>query len=260
MSAAPRFANAYCYSDAETQPRVVHSDATFNLPLARLPSNSEANGGTLAITLMGTEHARNEAMGLINRRYAWRGYGSHHKFSGRQHETTFIATRDDTLIGTITLATDSARGLCVDATFPDEMKFFRRRTNTRLCELKKLAIETSAPSKPVLAALFNFVFIYGTNNYLGTDLFIEVNPRHAPVYEKTLGFQCVGPIKTNISVSAPSQLMWLPVSDIEKAINDNQHDNYKNTLYRYFYPKSFEERIISELNERGLRESVSPSR
>lgn len=227
------------------------SDATFYLPLIGTPAIS----GTLAITLTTEDRSRDEALELINRRYAWRGYGSNHKLSGQQDETTFTANFDGVLIGTITLAADSGRGLGVDATFPEEMQFFRRKQNTRLCELKKLAVECGSSSKPVLASLFNFVFLYGTNNYMGTDLLIEVNPRHVAFYKKMLGFQRVGPIRTNISVNAPSQLMWIGVKEIERAINNGHDDSRNNTLYKYFYSRQVEDNIVNQLNERGLREN-----
>lgn len=235
--------------------RMAQSDATFYLPLAE----SHLDAGTVAITLTSEEHTRNEALELINRRYAWRGYGSDHKLSGRQHETTFAARFDGMLIGTVTLAADSDRGLGVDATFPEEMKFFRRKSGARLCELKKLAMERGTPSKPVLASLFHFVFMYGTNNFLGSDLLIEVNPRHAPFYHKMLGFQPVGAVKTNLSVNAPSQLMWLAVNDIEAAINEAAGDPNNATLYKYFYSRDFEDSIVRQLNERGLRENSAPA-
>ncbi len=255
MNPEPRPVDITRTSPSLSSLQILDSDATFYLPLA----DSHLDAGTVAITLTSEEHTRNEALDLINRRYAWRGYGSDHKLSGRRHETTFTARFDGALIGTVTLAADSDRGLGVDATFPDEMKFFRRKPGARLCELKKLAMECGTPSKPVLASLFHFVFIYGTNNFLGSDLLIEVNPRHAPFYQKMLGFQRVGAVRTNISVNAPSQLMWLAVDDIEAAISKGCEDPSNNTLYRYFYPQDFEDRIINQMNERGLRENSAQS-
>ena len=235
------------------QPRqLLDGDSTFHLPLSR----SKTGGSSLVITLTNEERSRQEALALINRRYAWRGYGSDHKLSGRHEEITFSALFEGQLVGTVTLGADTGRDLAVDATFPEEMQFFRRKPNTRLCELKKLALEHSSDSKPVLGSLFHFVFIYGTNNYLGTDLLIEVNPRHASFYERMLGFRRVGAIKTNVSVNAPSQLMWLPVSDIEESINRRQEKAYNSSLYKYFYPECLADRIVNQLNERGIRDCI----
>lgn len=229
--------------------RELDSDATFYLPLGR----NQSSPGTLAITLTSEDQTREEALALINRRYAWRGYGSDHKLSRHHTETTFTARSSDSLVGTVTLAADSTNGLAVDATFPEEMQFFRRKPNVRLCELKKLAMECGSDSKPVLASLFHFVFIFGTNNYLGTDLLIEVNPRHAAFYERMLKFRRVGAVRINTSVSAPSQLMWLPVSDIESAIEKCCGNANGSSLYSYFYSQELEDKIVNQLNERGLK-------
>lgn len=251
MNLAPDLVNCDTSSALPFQHVRFHGDATFHLPLA----NSQSSTRTLAITLTSEEQSRSEALALINRRYAWRGYGSNHKLSGLFEETTFTAQLDSNLIGTVTLATDSGNGLSVDATFPEEMQFFRRKKNIRLCELKRLAMEHGPDAKPVLAAMFHFVFLYGTNNYLGTDLVIEVNPRHAGFYERMLKFRRVGAVGRNGSVNAPSQLMWLPVSDIDSAINNKNDSRYSNSLYKYFYCSKLEDRLMYELNERALRES-----
>lgn len=243
--------NIACPTSPMPSYQIPEIDEAFYLPL--LSKQSEAD--ILTINLSNEERTRKEALTLINRRYAWRGYGNDHQLSGRRHETTFTAHLDELLIGTVTLGADSDRGLNVDATFPEEMQFFRRKQNTRLCELKKLAMDCGSPSKPVLAALFHFVFIYGTHNYLGTDLMIEVNPRHAPFYERMLGFRRVGAVRENVSVKAPSQLMWLAVSDIESAINTSAKTP-NNTLYKYFYSVNYVNNIIHQLDERRSRDEI----
>jgi hypothetical protein len=250
MNTAPHLVNGDNNFAALSLSQAFKGDETFHLPLARAQSGTN----TLAITLTSEDRSRAEALALINRRYAWRGYGADHKLSGNRSETTFTARFDDRLIGTVTLGTDSNRGLAVDETFPEEMQFFRRKQNARLCELKKLALENGSDAKPVLASLFHFVFIYGTNNCLGTDLLIEVNPRHAFFYERMLKFRRVGAVRTNASVDAPSQLMWLPVSDIDAAIDNNSDNSYNNSLYKYFYNRDYEDCIVNQINERALRE------
>lgn len=241
------------YSDKPAIINLSDTDSTFYLPINLKHSGAE----TLAITMTREDQSRDEALALINRRYAWRGYGSGHKLSRTHDEMTFTAQFGGSLVGTVTLAADSAAGLAVDATFSDEMQFFRRKPHARLCELKKLAMECNIDSKPVLASLFHLVFIFGTNNYLGTDLLIEVNPRHASFYQRMLGFRRVGELKINTSVNAPSQLMWLPVKDIETAIEKCHGNPNSSSLYKYFYAREFEDRIVDELNARGLRENIA---
>ena len=221
----------------------LESDETFHIP----PRIEHGCNRALSITLTREQRTRDDALELVNRRYSWRGYGSNHKLAGRRNETTFTANADGELIGTITLVADSDRGLAVDKTFPEEMQYFRRKPNARLCELKKFAIDCEDPSKPVLASLFHFVFIYGTRNFLGTDLLIEVNPRHIYFYERMLGFERVGGLRENPEVNAPSQLMWLSVGKIAEAIGNGSATNLRRTLYPYFFSRDLEAMIAGEL-------------
>lgn len=222
---------------------IVEADKTFQIP-ARVEHGCDRN---LSITLTGEPETREAALDLVNRRYAWRGYGANQKLSGRRSETTFTARADDELVGTITLVADSERGLAVDQTFPSEMQYFRRKPNAVLCELKKFAVDCVDPSKPVLASLFHFVFIYGTTNFLGTDLLIEVNPRHVFFYERMLGFERVGGLKVNPQVNAPSQLMWLSVAKIADCIANGEADAQRRSLYAYFFSRELEQSIANEL-------------
>jgi hypothetical protein len=89
-----------------------------------------------------------------------------------------------------------------------------------------------------MASLFQFIYIYGTRCFDCTDLFIEVNPRHVRFYEVMLGFGRVGPLKTNSTVDAPSQLMRLKVSDIRRYIDS--YAGCEQQTGRSLYPHFFE--------------------
>jgi hypothetical protein len=84
-----------------------------------------------------------------------------------------------------------------------------------------LASDAEMPSKPLLASLFRIVLIYGQRRHRCTGLFIEVNPRHRRFYEAMLGFQAIADLKNNESVGAPSQLIWLKVSEIRPRIDQH---------------------------------------
>lgn len=229
-------------------PNPPKEDETFLLPI--ILGNGETD--EFSITLTYSSSTRDEALRLINRRYAWRGYGSTHKLSGRQAETTFVARWRNSIVGTITLCTDSDRGLDVEKTFVEEMQFFRRKPQAKLCELKKFAVDYTDDSKAIIAAMFHFIFIYGSENRLGTNLFIEVNPRHILFYERMLGFQRVGGLKTNEQVNAPSQLMWLSVDRIPLLIEAGIQRSNKHSLYNYFYDSHGQAQISLQLRLRGL--------
>lgn len=206
-------------------------------------------GAPVTVRVADTHHQRNSARTLVNRMYSWRGYGDRHVIPHTPTHTTFTASSIATTIGTITLAVDSPAGLAADVLFRDEIDTFRQRPGAKTCELTKLAFDSDAPSKPLLAAMFHLVFIYGYRRYSCTDLFIEVNPRHVRFYEAMLGFQRISILKTNDSVAAPSQLMWLKVSEIRNRID--QCAGSASALSRSLYPHFF-----SPAEEDGLFEMM----
>lgn len=193
---------------------------------------------------------RNSASILLNRMYSWRGYGSNHIIPHTRTHTTFTATARAETIGTITLAVDSKAGLSLDKTFQEELDAFRCIPGTKLCELTKLAFDPSAPSKPLLASMFHLVFIYGQRQFGCTDLFIEVNPRHVRFYQIMLGFELIGSLRTNQSVSAPAQLLRLKISKIREEIDKLAGTGGGSTtrsLYPYFFSPKEEEGIYRRM-------------
>lgn len=203
------------YIIAESFAALDESPKIIRIPL---PGRTH-EGRDVTIDIVTSSQHRQMACDLINRRYSWRGYGDEHQLISRPTHTTFTVSAGDEVIGTVTLAVDSERGLSADALFRPEIDEYRRAENGMVCELTKLAFDAKAESKHLLAALFHVVFIYGVWKHKGTDLFIEVNPRHRRFYEAMLGFSRIGDLRMNESVQAPSQLMWLRVADIRKKID-----------------------------------------
>jgi len=204
----------------------------------------------LEVKLARSDTDREQARGLINRMYDWRGYGHDHLIPQSEGHSTFLASLDKSLVGTITLAVDIGDGLAADAIFRDELNTFRRVPDASLCELTKFAFDTEIPSRKLLASLFHIVFIYGTRHHRCTHLFIEVNPRHRRFYEAMLGFQPVGSVRTNESVQAPAQLMWLEVSNIAALISEQAgRDGANNrSLYPLFLSRRDEHDVHSRLS------------
>jgi hypothetical protein len=227
--------------------RAVERDGlhTFNLP----HRVSESDDKEITIRLADRDGDRNSANMLINRMYSARGYGNCHKVPSVCSCVTFTASSGGTLVGTLSLTVDSAAGLAADKTFKEELDQFRKSRDVRICELTKFAFETSRPSLDLLASLFHIIFIYGTHKYNCTDLFIEVNPRHRRFYETMLGFEQVGPVRTNEAVGAPSHLMWLKVADIRRHIDMHAGHVGKasHSLYRHFFSLKEEIGIYARL-------------
>lgn len=215
--------------------------------LRRMMIGGDARNVT--VRLVETRQKIEAACELVNDRYAWRGYGNSHQIPADSHHMTFTAEVDEQVVGTITLAVDSASGLAIDAAFSAEVDAFRCLPDTKVCELTKFAFSPTVQSKELMAALFHIVFVYGSRAHGGTDLFIEVNPRHVRFYESMLGFQRVGPLKQNESVAAPAQLMWLKVSEIRDQIlrcGGTQRHNARS-LYPFFFSPSDEDGIYRRL-------------
>lgn len=211
------------------------------------PENSTSN--SLTIRLANTNGQRNAANMLLSRMYAWRGYGKNHSLAQSPNCVTFTAACQEDVVGTLTLRVDAPVGLAADQTFADQIAPFREAPGAKLCELTKLAFDWASSSHEHLAALFHLVFIYGSRQFACTDLFIEVNPRHRRYYEKMLGFVRVGEVRTNASVNAPSQLMWLNVGAIRRMIDENAKAAAGNqrSLYRYFFSRDEEDGLYGRL-------------
>lgn len=239
------------------------------LSLHRLPAASDDVQKTIAVRLADSDGHRNLASILVNRMYSWRGYGADHQLSCRQDRVTFTAWSDETVIGTLSLGVDGDDGLAADDTFKDELDQFRRRPGSKLCELTKFACDPSTKSQVPLAALFHVIFIYGTQRFGCTDLFIEVHPRHVRFYEALLGFKRIGAPRLNPEVTwwpadVPVQLMWLKVSEIRRFID--RHAGRKavggRSLYPHFFTPKEEEGIWSRIAALGdiSRNPVGPRR
>lgn len=237
--------------------RSVESGREVTLPLAGVCGERKL----VSVRLADSDDQRSSACSLINKMYSWRGYGSSHKLPVRSTHSTFTASVDGDTIGTLTLAVDSAAGLAADGIFQEEIDQFRSQPGAKVCELTKLAFSSTMPSKPMLAALFHIVFIYGQRRHECTDLFIEVHPRHRRFYEMMLGFKRIGTVKTNVSVDAPAQLMWLRVSDIRNQIDEHagQGDAASvRSLYPFFFLAQEEDGLFTQIKDANFDTERAP--
>lgn len=206
------------------------------------------------IRLADTESGRNSASMLINKMYAWRGYGSAHQVKASPSRITLTASDKEKVIGTVTLGIDSEEGLLADEIFKPEIDA-RRNAGGKVCELTKLAFDPDIRSKFALASLFHIVFIYGRRMHNCTDVFIEVNPRHRRFYETMLGFKRQCEIRTNPRVNAPAVLLWVDIGYVEEQIRKygGTSDNPDTTrsLYPYFFSPREEAGIHGRLVSLG---------
>lgn len=192
---------------------------------------------------------------LINKMYSARGYGSSElPATQNPHRITLIASEAGQVRGTLTLGLDSEHGLLADEIYRDEIDEVRAQ-NRQVCELSKLAVDNKTGSKYVLAALFHIAYIYGRALNNVTDVFIEVNPRHAPFYRRYLGFTRIGQERVCLRVNAPAVLLRLELSyvdeQIEKLGGRLDLAPSKRSLYPYFFSKDEETGIAGRLLRLG---------
>ena len=205
------------------------------------------NQDSFGIRLTDTPEGRNSASLLINKMYAWRGYAGTHQLSDDPNRITLTATdKQGNAVGTLTLGIDSPIGLLADEIFRDEIDAYRAR-GARVCEFTKLAFDPSVQSKEALASLFHLATCYVRDLYGCTDIFIEVNPRHRRFYERMLGFQRRGDVKSNPRVNAPAFLLAVNLDYVTEQITKFGGTSDREAGERSFYPYFF-----SPKEERGI--------
>ncbi len=163
----------------------------------------------------------------------------------RDGEMVFAACDSEGVIGTLTLGVDRADGLLADELYHEEINEVRRQ-GARVCEVTRFAVDSCAPSRDVIAAIFNVAFILARNLHHCTDAFIEVNPRHTGFYRRLLGYRIAGPLRTCPRVHAPAVLMHIRLDDVERRIAETRRNaEGDRSLYRLFMSPDEQARILN---------------
>ncbi|MDB5888009.1 MAG: putative long-chain N-acyl amino acid synthase, partial [Rhodocyclales bacterium] len=188
---------------------------------------------------------------LVQQRYAWRGYQLENEVSRRPtHQLTFAAYHEESLIGTLTLRTDSDEGLLADELYRNDIDRYRGHRGAHCCELTRFALAPTRYSKEVFASLFHLAFIFGRKIHQVSDVFIEVNPRHSGFYRRMLGLSQVGAERTCKRVEAPAVLMHGELAYIEEQIREYGGCAYNRakSLYPYFFSEQETQSVIEQLH------------
>lgn len=209
------------------------------------------NQDSYGIRLLDTPDGRNSASMLINKMYAWRGYGSNHTLSNDPNRITLNASDKGEIVGTVTIGIDSSSGLAGDVIFKDELDRLRA-AGARLCEFTKLAFDTSVRSKAALANLFHLAVIYARDLHGCTDIVIEINPRHRRFYEHMLGFKREGELKMHPRVNAPAYLLRVNLDYVTEQIQRYGGTWTSESKERSFYPFFFSPREEAGIRNRLL--------
>jgi hypothetical protein len=145
---------------------------------------------------------------LVRRMYSWRGYRlspPRQQLDDPNH-VKLGAWLERDLVATLTASRDSSAGLLADTLYGQELAGLRKPSRV-ICEVTRLAVDVDAHDPELLNSLFRGAYQYARAVFGGTDVVIEVNPRHAGYYRRQLGFTQVGSLRTCPRVEAPAILL-----------------------------------------------------
>lgn len=166
----------------------------------------------------------------------------------RETRSTLAASRDDDVLGTLTLEIDPGAELQADALYRTELDALRSQ-GKRLCEVTRLALHPTLSSREVMATLFHITFLLANRVHKCTDMLAEVHPRHALFYQRTLGYKVVGQEKICQRVGAPAVLMHLCLDFAQKQISQlagSGNHGHRN-LYNLFMPEPEQDAFLQQL-------------
>ncbi|MCG2577377.1 hypothetical protein LZ012_10260 [Dechloromonas sp. XY25] len=153
--------------------------------------------------------------GLVRRMYARRGYrlAANPLQPADPSHVTIGAWLHGQLVATATASRDSAAGLLADGLYRDEVAKLRGHSRI-VCEVTRLAVDAECYEPEVLGSLFLAIYQYVRAVFGGTELVIEVNPRHAGYYRRTMGFHQIGELRSCPRVEAPAVLLHRSLGNI----------------------------------------------
>jgi hypothetical protein len=197
-------------------------------------------------------HLHTRAGKLVTSMYGSRGLmteGPSHA-DREPEQVTLAVSSGNRVFGTLTLGVDSDTGLLADSLYRREIDALRTRGG-RLCEVTRLAMEPELSCPEVMATIFNVAFILAREVHTRTDLLVEVHPRHAPFYRRTMGYQVAGPVRMCQRVSAPAVLMHLCLDFARKQIRRLAGALQGRSLYRLFLPPAEQKVLLKKLTAPG---------
>lgn len=215
-------------------------------------TSSRARAETFGIRAARSVDERAAASRLIERMYATRGYrAAALPASDSEVARTIVAVDRGSVVGTLTVAFDSDRGLLVDELFSKEVDQFRA-AGLGVCEFTKLAMDRRARSPRLLASLFHVAYLIAHRLQGCRHLLIEVNPRHVRYYEAMLGFAIVGEPRHNPRVDAPAVLMALDLCQAQRQIASFGGNPVlavsERSAYPYFFAPHEESSMLQRLS------------
>lgn len=222
-----------------------HDDA-----IAALHGLSFERNGFIVRIANGCEILKRQTAKLIERMYSARGlfpYGTHAKIDRR--DITVVALRDGEAVATATIRIDYGSGLLADTLYSKEIDAVRA-IGGRVCEITQLAIDPERGSHDALAGVMQGVYVITRATRRVTDIFAEVNPRHASFHQRVFGFRRIGEERMCPRVGAPAVLLHLPLAEFEERVarQERLHDTQGDRVHRL---------LPDHLDSRQLIEALS---
>ncbi|MBI1398185.1 MAG: long-chain N-acyl amino acid synthase [Betaproteobacteria bacterium] len=217
-------------------------------------TDGEPGGSSVFKVRLARSRALYDAGALVERRYSSRGYDvpSTPGSEADPRMVTFVAYSQGVVVGTVSIRLDmpDAEPLAADTLYAEELKQLRT-AGARICEFTRLAVDTEASSKPILAALFHtaYLFAYRVRGY--DCAVIEVNPRHVVFYRRALRFEVIGAERLNRRVNAPAVLLCVTFEAISEGLakfaGHLELTRKTNTLFPYGFPPDEEAGVLNRL-------------
>jgi hypothetical protein len=202
------------------------------------------------------EHGR--AANLLKEMYSKKGYSTEGLVGMPRRENAVVldAHNGAGVVATVTVRLDSREGgLLADTLYRREINAFRS-AGAKVCEVSKLAVDPRFGSKELMASLFQLAYLYGVI-HRATDVFIEVNPRHAGFYKRMLGFNEIGTLRLCPRVNAPAVLLQVELDYMRRQIalhGGSGAMTMEKSLYPYFMACEAEASIDRAMRARARRE------
>lgn len=162
------------------------------------------------------------------------------EWRGVTNQITLAVCRDGRVVGTLTLGIDTGGGLLADELYRPQIDE-RRTQGHSVGELTRLALEPGPRSTEVLALLVEVALLLAREVHGRRDIYIEVHPRHAAFYRRTMGFNIAGPEQICPRVNAPAVLLQLCLEFYAKQIDRLAGGRVRPSarcLYTMFMPRS----------------------
>ena len=233
--------------------------AEADLPTLEHPATIE--GGAFKIRIAKRTGAHRDARTLVQDKYATRGYSIPITGDDKPRAFTFIAYDEGRVVGTVSVGIDSSEGLFADGLYRPEIDRFRK-AGWRVCEFTRLAVDSSAASKRVLAGLFHTAYLFASKIRGYTLAIIVVNPRHVAFYGKELKFEIIGPERLDPRVNAPAVLLCVPFAKIAEGLAKNAGKRPpaggKRSLFHYGFAPGEEVGVLNRLADLVVRGGWAP--